>query len=104
MVEDRVEKCKCGLAVWRHEGTYDTAIGFIDKRDKNWALTALESLQKNFDDVASKCAVDVKDAKEKILDAKWHIERDNWMDAKWDLLFASAKLLDEVKACAQEKR
>lgn len=97
-----VEKCKCGLAVWSHEGTYKTAIDFIDKHDKSWALTALDSLEKDFEKTKKVCGVDVKDAKEKILDAKWNIEHEKWMDAKWDVLFASAKLIDEIKECAEE--
>ena len=102
MAEERKAKCKCGLAVWHHEGTYKTAIHFIDERDKTNSLVALESLRKDFAKILKECQVDVKDGYEKIKDAKWHIERENWMDAKWDLLFASAKVLDAVKECAKE--
>lgn len=102
MAEEKIAKCKCGLAVWGHEGTYKTAIHFIDKKDKSWALTALKSLRKDFDKIRRECQVDVKEGKEKIDDAKWNIEHEKWMDAKWDLLFASAKVLDEVKECAKE--
>lgn len=98
------EKCKCGLAVWKHEADFDTAISFIDKRDKAWALEALKTLSKTFDQVESSCQIKIPEAKEKIADAKWNLDRENWMDAKWDLLFASGKLLDEVRKCAGETR
>jgi hypothetical protein len=99
-MSEKEEKCRCGLAVWKHEVDYDTAIHFIDKRDHSWALEALKTLRKTFDEVEHACQIRVPEAKEKVDDAKWNIERGNWMDAKWDLLAASAHLLDEVKKCA----
>jgi hypothetical protein len=102
MAEDK-ERAKCALSVWRHEDEYRSLIEALDGKDAEKAKHYLDALRKTFEEISKSCRIDVSEAKEKISDAEWHVDREGWLDAKWDVLFASSHVLDALKAKAKDE-
>lgn len=93
---------KCALNVWQHEDAYRSLIEAIDSRDVEKTKYYLDSLRKIFGNIATNCRVDTKESLEKLEDAEWHVDKREWLDAKWDLLFASSHVLDSLKKVARD--
>lgn len=104
----------CAWWVWRAEKAYESVIDVIDKviagdeQSRGFYDSSFKRLMVTYDRVEKYCGLKVKNSRENVLDAKWHLDNKKGgpggildetpeMAAKWDLMFASSNLLDALK-------
>jgi len=97
---EQKEKCLCAWGAWNAEIHYRDLVGSIEAEKADDARHYIKYFKKDLEKIQKDCGIDTSESVEHLKDAEWHLDRENWMDAKWDALWASAKALDELKKCA----